>query len=193
MKEELVETNPARDLDRIKTGSTGWHSWEVEEVRRYEERHPIGSKARLALALLMYTGVRRSDVVLLGRQHVRGGWLKFTTSKTSVVVEVPVLPELQRIIDDRRPDVPGDGVRGAVHGKRVWGAVSRLVQFCRPASVLGARAAEGCGCGGGGEWGDQPAAHGHLWMAQADGGGALHAGCGAQEDGGGCNGVVGEE
>jgi integrase len=99
LKEELVETNPARDLDRIKTDSTGWHSWDVEEVRRYEERHPVGTKARLALALLMYTGVRRSDVVLLGRQHVRGGWLKFATQKTGVVVEVPVLPELQRIID----------------------------------------------------------------------------------------------
>lgn len=99
MKEELVETNPARDLDRIKTDSTGWHSWEVEEVRRYEERHPIGTKARLALALLMYTGVRRSDVVLLGKQHVRGGWLKFTTAKTGAVVEVPMLPELQRVIE----------------------------------------------------------------------------------------------
>jgi integrase len=94
-----VTVNPARDLDRIKTDSTGFHSWELDEVRRYEDRHPIGTKARLALALLMYTGVRRSDVVLLGRQHVRGGWLKFSMMKTRGIVEVPVLPELQRIID----------------------------------------------------------------------------------------------
>jgi integrase len=94
-----VTSNPARDLELIKTKSAGWHSWEVEEVRRYEERHPVGSKARLALALLMWTGVRRSDVVLLGRQHTRSGWLKFATRKTRVVVEVPVLPELQRVID----------------------------------------------------------------------------------------------
>lgn len=99
MDDELVTTNPARDLSRVKTEGSGWHSWEVEEVRRYEERHPIGSKARLALALLMYTGVRRSDVVLLGRQHVRGGWLKFAARKNKVTVEIPVLPELQRIIE----------------------------------------------------------------------------------------------
>lgn len=99
MEEEHVITNPARDLTRIRTDGSGWHSWEVEEVRRYETRHPVGSKARLALALLMYTGVRRSDVVLLGRQHVREGWLKFTAHKNRVVVEIPILPELQRIID----------------------------------------------------------------------------------------------
>jgi integrase len=99
VREELVAVNPARDLELIKTKGGGWHSWEVEEVRRFEDRHPVGTKARLALALLMYTGVRRSDVVLLGRQHVRAGWLKFTTRKTRVTIEVPVLPELQRIVD----------------------------------------------------------------------------------------------
>lgn len=99
LEEEHITHNPARDLTLIKTTGGGWHSWEVEEIRRFEKRHPIGSKARLALALLMYTGVRRSDVVLLGRQHVRAGWLKFAARKTGVVIEVPVLPELSRIID----------------------------------------------------------------------------------------------
>lgn len=99
MKDEHVETNPARDLEMVKNKSAGWHSWEVEEVRQFEERHPIGTKARLALALLMYTGVRRSDVVLLGKQHVRTGWIKFKALKNLVTVEAPVLPELQRIIE----------------------------------------------------------------------------------------------
>ena len=108
MAEELdelahVTVNPARDLEQIKTASAGWHSWEVDEVHRFEERHPIGSKARLALALLLYTGVRRSDVVLLGRQHARAGWLKFTARKNAnrrpVTVEIPILPELQRVVD----------------------------------------------------------------------------------------------
>jgi integrase len=112
-EQRLITTNPARDLERIKTASAGWHSWEVEEVRRYEECHPIGTKARLALALLMYTGVRRSDLVLLGKQHRRlvtnpdtgmpEPWLKFTQYKNRnrkpVVTEIPMLQELERIID----------------------------------------------------------------------------------------------
>ena len=81
----------------------GLHTWTVEEVRQYEARHPIGTKARLALALLLYTGARRSDVVGLGRQHVRDGYLKFRVFKNRlrkhVEVEIPVLPELQVVID----------------------------------------------------------------------------------------------
>jgi integrase len=99
LAEEHVTTNPARDLDKVKTGSTGFHTWTVEEVARFETRHEVGGKARLALALLMWTGVRRSDVVLLGRQHTRGGWLHFRAQKNKVAVEIPILPELQRVIE----------------------------------------------------------------------------------------------
>jgi integrase len=55
------------------------------------------------MALLLYTGQRRSDVILFGKQHVRDGWLKFTQQKNRkrkpVTLEIPVLLPLQRIID----------------------------------------------------------------------------------------------
>jgi len=103
VEEEHAALNPARDVPLTKTGSVGFHTWEVNEVEQFEQRHPIGTKARLALALLMWTGARRSDVVLLGKQHVRNGWLKFTQQKnrnrTPVIIEIPILPDLQRVID----------------------------------------------------------------------------------------------
>jgi integrase len=98
-----VERNPARDVPYLKAKPGGFHSWSVEEVEKFEARHPIGSKARLALALLLYTGQRRSDVILFGKQHVREGWLKFTQRKNMrnrpVTLELPILPALQRIIN----------------------------------------------------------------------------------------------
>lgn len=43
------------------------------------------------------------DTVLFGRQHVRDGWLVFTQHKgrnrNPVRMEIPIIPELQRIID----------------------------------------------------------------------------------------------
>ena len=100
---DLVRSNPAREVKYISTGSQGFHTWTVDEVKQFEAKHAIGTKARLALALLLYTGVRRSDAVLLGRQHVRSGWLKFTQQKNRlrrpVTVELPLLPELQRVIE----------------------------------------------------------------------------------------------
>ena len=94
-------------LPYIQTGSQGFHSWTNDEVRQYEERHPIGTRARLALALLLYTTQRRSDVVRLSHKMAHGGWLKFTQSKNAnrkpIRLEIPILPELQRIIDATSP------------------------------------------------------------------------------------------
>lgn len=101
----IAEVNPARDVPYIRTGSTGWHAWTVEEVHQYEEHHPIGSKARLALALLLFTGVRRSDVVRLGRQMEADGGarLRFIEAKNGrrqpKAREIPVLPELRAVLD----------------------------------------------------------------------------------------------
>jgi integrase len=81
MEAELITTNPARDVSYKRRVTEGHHAWTEEEIAQFEGRHQVGSKARLALALLVYTGVRRSDVVLLGRQHIRQGWLKFVAQK----------------------------------------------------------------------------------------------------------------
>jgi integrase len=96
-------TNPARDVPYLKTGSTGYHSWTADEVRQFEARHPIGTKARLALALLLLTGQRRSDVIRFGRQHIQDGRLVFTQFKgrnrKPKRLNLPILPALQRVID----------------------------------------------------------------------------------------------
>jgi integrase len=81
----------------------GFHSWEVEEVRQFEKRHPVGSTARLAMALMLYTGMRRSDAVLLGPDHVKNGWIKFTPKKasgtTGKTLELPLLKVLDDVIN----------------------------------------------------------------------------------------------
>ena len=102
VEDGLMAINPARDIRRIKYATDGFHTWTPDEVRQFEARHPIGTKARLALSLLLYLGVRRGDVVGLGRQHVKDGWLRMVPRKTSykrkAVSEKPVLPVLADII-----------------------------------------------------------------------------------------------
>ena len=94
--------NPTTTIKKIAAKGAGWHAWTEEEVGRYEAVHPIGTKARLALALLLYTGQRREDIVHLGKQHIKDGVLRLTQNKNRerrpVTLEIPVLPELQRII-----------------------------------------------------------------------------------------------
>lgn len=102
-----ARSNPARDVPYIRSGGEGHHSWTIDEVRRFEARHAIGTKARLALALLLLTGVRRGDVVKLGRQMERAAangtrWLHFTEGKGELrrakERAIPLLPELAAII-----------------------------------------------------------------------------------------------
>jgi integrase len=72
----LRQENPARDVPNIRVKSDGFHSWTEDEIAQFETTHPIGSRARLAFALLLYTGQRRSDVAKMGRQHIRDGMLR---------------------------------------------------------------------------------------------------------------------
>lgn len=99
-----VAGNPGREVKFLKSKRQGgFHAWDDAEIARFEERHPVGTKARLALALLLFTGQRRSDVVAFGRQHVKAGWLHFVQHKNRnrnpVTLQLPILPELQSIID----------------------------------------------------------------------------------------------
>jgi len=96
---ELMASNPARDVLYFRVRGGGYHTLTEAEIQRFEDRWPVGTKERLAFALLRYLGVRRSDVVRLGKQHLRNGWLSFTTKKGDTPLELPIPPELQRIIN----------------------------------------------------------------------------------------------
>ena len=99
---ELLDRNPAKDVPYLKSGSSGFHSWTNDEVRKFEAAHPVGAKARLAFALLFYTGQRRSDIVQFGRQHLRDGKINFTQHKNRnrkpISLSIPLVPVLQEII-----------------------------------------------------------------------------------------------
>lgn len=99
---DSVRSNPARDVAYLKARSDGYHSWTVEEVEQFEHRHKVGTRARLAMALLLYTGQRRSDIIRFGEPMVADEWLRFRQWKNRnrypVDLSLPVIPELRRII-----------------------------------------------------------------------------------------------
>jgi len=95
--------NAARDVPKLRQREDGYHAWTEIERARFERRFPIGTKARLAYALLFHTGQRRSDVVLFGRQHMHAGKLRFTQQKNRrrrpISLELPILPQLQKVLE----------------------------------------------------------------------------------------------
>ena len=91
--------NPTTGVRKVKVKSSGFTTWSEDHIAAFLDHHQPGSRARLALMLLLYTGQRRSDVVRMGRQHVRDGVLSITQQKTGTLIDVPVLGELQAAID----------------------------------------------------------------------------------------------
>jgi hypothetical protein len=49
----LRADDPTRDVRAIWVKSDGFHRWTDDEIAQFESRHPVGSKSRLALALLL--------------------------------------------------------------------------------------------------------------------------------------------
>lgn len=99
MSNDMVETNPCDGVDRRKDKVEGHHTWTLDEVARFRATHPIGTKPRLALDLLLFTGLRRSDVITVGRQNVKDSVLMVRAQKNKASLHLPIFSELQASID----------------------------------------------------------------------------------------------
>src|SRR5262249_17963370 len=95
----MRDDDPTQGIRSAKIKTDGYATWSEEHIAAFEARHPMGSRARLAMALLLYTGQRRSDVLRIGRQHLRNGVLHVQQQKTNAKLAIPVHPELQAILD----------------------------------------------------------------------------------------------
>ena len=97
--EGRLPDNPALGVTRQKVKTAGYKTWSEAEIERFEAKHPIGTKARLAFGLLLFTGQRRGDVVKMGPQHIDGGVLSIVQEKTGTPVVIPLHPKLREIIN----------------------------------------------------------------------------------------------
>jgi integrase len=147
---EGVTSNPARDVKSLRPKREGgFPPWTAEDIEKFEDRHPRGTKARLVLDLFIYTGVRISDAISLGRQYVDAdNRLTFTTfksrsNKSPVTVSLPVEGELAKAI---AAGPVGDMIYLVTHLGRpytVKGLANFLKRQCRMAGLPERRSAHG--------------------------------------------------
>src|SRR3546814_11404602 len=87
---DMIQHNPLLGMRGLKVSSEGFHTWTEEEIAQFEAYHPIGTKARLAMALMPYKGQRKSDAVKMGWQHVKGDRIALCQDKTDTLVDFPI-------------------------------------------------------------------------------------------------------
>jgi integrase len=135
----LCEADPTEGIKLKTPKSHGIYTWSEQDIADYEAVHAVGTKARLALALGLYTGQRRGDVLRMGRQHIHNGMLSVKQQKTGAELRIPVHSDLLTIIDATpgehltflvtRTGKPyaGDNFSGQF---RVWCKTARLSDKC---------------------------------------------------------------
>ena len=103
VRQDMVTHNPIVSTKPFKIEGGGFHTWTEQEIAAYEARHPIGTKARLALDLMLWTGQRGGDARILGPGHIKNKRLELTQEKTGASVSLPILPPLAESIIVAKP------------------------------------------------------------------------------------------
>lgn len=86
-----LSKNPAADVKTTAPKTDGHHTWTLDEVEIFRSRFQLGTMPRLALELMLFTGLRRGDAWRLGRQHVRDGRVRIKTGKNKYDIDIPLL------------------------------------------------------------------------------------------------------
>lgn len=94
IRQGMATTNPVVATKPYKVETEGFHTWSEDEIAAYEAQHAIGSKARLALDLMLWTGQRGGDARVMGPPNVRNKRLVVTQEKTGATVSLPILAPL---------------------------------------------------------------------------------------------------
>lgn len=93
-----AEADPTAGVKRPDTRTDGYDTWEDADIAAYEARWPLGTRERLWMAVLLYTGLRRGDAAALRADQIHDGVIETVTGKTGTPVVLPLHPELERAI-----------------------------------------------------------------------------------------------
>lgn len=95
-------SNPVRHSEKVRVAagerSKGYHTWTEAEIAQYRARHKIGTNARLAMELMLWTGQRRSDAYRLGPADVLDGRFALKQAKTGKALLIKLVEPLEKAI-----------------------------------------------------------------------------------------------
>lgn len=111
VKAQHAQNDPTAGVEapaRKKGG--GFKIWTMADLDAYEKRWPIGTRERVWMDTILYSGLRRGDAVRLGKQHRRiikdrkGRPIKVHQIATekggeTIIVTLPILPVFERTLD----------------------------------------------------------------------------------------------
>lgn len=121
IREKLRTDDPTREVELPSIIGDGFYTWTDNDIAIFRAVHPIGSKKRLAMELARYLTLRRSDLVRIGPDDVKGGILTVrpqkTENTTGVTLSIPIHPDLAAVLA-ATPCEPGSTFLATESGKQ---------------------------------------------------------------------------
>jgi integrase len=140
-RNELRENPLAKKVTPYKIGTH--HTWTDAELEQFEANWPLGTRQRLAYALLFYTGQRSGDVVRMARGDISGGRIRVVQEKVRrgepvTELKIKIHPDLARAL--KAGPTKGLNLIGDEHGRPIKrAALSHLMRVAIREAGLPAR------------------------------------------------------
>jgi integrase len=96
--------NPVMATSPLKTSTSGFPDWAEDEIAQFEARHAVGTRARTAFDLALFTSQRKADLRVMGPSDIVRGKIKLTQRKTGKELLIPIHPNLARSLESISPD-----------------------------------------------------------------------------------------
>lgn len=114
VKRGWLDRDPTVGVKPYATNPDGYYTWTEADIAQFEAHHGVGSKAVLAMRLMLCTGAARQDAAGMGWQNIKGDRIEYRRGKTGGQVSVPLkyVPELVEVLDM----VPRDQMLFITHG-----------------------------------------------------------------------------
>jgi integrase len=91
----FMKENPVKGVKRPKVKTGGHQPWTEDDVIAFYRKHGPETQARLAVELLLFTGLRRSDVWKIGPQHIKNDVIELKAEKNEAPLFIPLHPILK--------------------------------------------------------------------------------------------------
>src|ERR1700722_9984953 len=98
LEARLARVDPTAGVKLVRPKTEGFAVWTDDDVLAFRRRWPLGTRERVAFEVLRATGLRRGDVVRIGRPQLRVGVIRINTQKTGERVAIAVNDELLEAI-----------------------------------------------------------------------------------------------
>ncbi|WP_428331935.1 tyrosine-type recombinase/integrase [Novosphingobium sp.] len=98
----ITKQSPVAQAGSITVPKGGFHTWTDLEIAQFRKHWKVGTKARLALEIFLWTAQRRGDASRFGRKHLAGAQIEVTPAKTrnssGVTLSLTAPPQLLEAI-----------------------------------------------------------------------------------------------